>query len=204
MPGNIVLVRQERPHTAQLEDAFVAAHCGKLVHGHELLAQLLIVERVGYLAAPAFAGIVGVDGFTPQRLRQLLERGTLLAAQEQHAVAVAHDGVGVVLVDGFELGLRLQYQTGRDLTAADGGNELFQAGNLPDVGALVDQAPHMDGQPAAVHIIGFLTQKVEQLGIAHGDQEVERIVRVAHDEKQRGLSIAQRVQLQLVICRQLP
>ena len=159
---------------------------------------------MGYLAAPAFAGIVGVDGFTPQRLRQLLERGTLLAAQEQHAVAVAHDGVGVVLVDGFELGLRLQYQTGRDLTAADGGNELFQAGNLSDVGALVDQAPHMDGQPPAVHIIGFLTQEIEQLGIAHGDQEVERIVRVAHDEKQRGLSVAQRVQLQLVICRQLP
>ena len=62
----------------------------------------------------------------------------------------------------------------------------------------------MDGQPPAVHIIGFLTQEIEQLGIAHGDQEVERIVRVAHDEKQRGLSIAQRVQLQLVICRQLP
>ena len=159
---------------------------------------------MGYLAAPAFAGIVGVDGFTPQRLRQLLERGTLLAAQEQHAVAVAHDGVGVVLVDGFELGLRLQHQASGDLAASDGGNELFQSGNLPDVGALVDQAPHMDGQPAAVHIIGFFTQEIEQLGIAHGDQEVERIVRVAHDEKQRGLSIAQRVQLQLVICRQLP
>ena len=40
MLGNIVLVRQERPHTAQLEDAFVAAHRGKLVHGHELFATM--------------------------------------------------------------------------------------------------------------------------------------------------------------------
>ena len=121
MLGNIVLVRQERPHTAQLEDAFVAAHRGKLVHGHELLAQLLIVERVGYLTAPAFAGIVGVIGLTPQRLRQLLKRGTLLATQEQHAVAVAHDGVDIVLVDGFKLGLRLQHQVSGNLMASDGG-----------------------------------------------------------------------------------
>ena len=62
----------------------------------------------------------------------------------------------------------------------------------------------MDWEPSAIHIVRLFTQEVEQLGIAHGDQEVERIVRVAHDEKQRGLSIAQRVQLQLVICRQLP
>ncbi len=40
--------------------------------------------------------------------------------------------------------------------------------------------------------------------VTHGDQEVEGIVRVAHNEKQRGLLIAQGVQLQLVIGCDLP
>ena len=113
-------------------------------------------------------------------------------------------GIGVVLVDGFQLGLRLQYQTGGNLTASDGGDQFFQFGNLADVGALVNEAPHMDRQPPTVHIVGFFTQKIEKLSVAHGDQEVKAIVRVAHNEEQGGFPVSQGVQLQLVVGSDLP
>ena len=57
----------------------------------------------------------------------------------------------------------------------------------------------MDGQLAAVHIIRFVAQKVEELGVDHADEEVEGAVRVRHDEEQRRFLIAQRVQLQLIV-----
>ena len=62
----------------------------------------------------------------------------------------------------------------------------------------------MDRQPPAVHIVGFFTQKVEQLGVAHGDQEVKAIVRVAHNEEQSGFPISQGIQFQLVVGSDLP
>ena len=108
------------------------------------------------------------------------------------------------LVDGFELGLCLQHQTGGDLTASDSGNQLFQLGNLADVGTLVNETTHMDRQPPAVHIIRLFAQEVEKLGVAHGDQEVKAIVRVAHNEKQGGFPVSQGIQLQLVVGCDLP
>ena len=40
--------------------------------------------------------------------------------------------------------------------------------------------------------------------IAHGNEKVKGIIRVGHDDEQGGFPVAQRVQLQLVIGRQLP
>ena len=57
----------------------------------------------------------------------------------------------------------------------------------------------MDGQPATVHIVGFLTQEIKELAVDHGDQEIESAVRIAHDEKQRRFSVSEGVQLQLVV-----
>src|SRR5699024_5997730 len=131
----------------------------------------------------------------------LLEGSRFLAAQEDGGIHVADDGIGVVLVDGFQLGLRLQYQTGGDFTAADGGDQLFQLGNLADVGALVNEAAHMDRQPPAIYIVRLFAQEVEKLGVAHGNEEVKAIVRVAHNEKQSGFLVSQGVQLQLVVGR---
>ena len=62
----------------------------------------------------------------------------------------------------------------------------------------------MNRQAPAVHIVGFFTQQVEKLGIAHGNEKVKGIIRVGHDDKQGGFSVAQRIQLQLVIGRQFP
>ncbi len=135
---------------------------------------------------------------------QLLEGSRFLAAQEDGGIHVADDGIGVVLVDGFQLGLCLQHQTGGDLTAADGGDQLFQLGNLTDVGTLVNEAPNMDRQPPAVHIVRFFAEQIEQLGIAHGYQKVKAIVRVAHNEEQGGPPVSQGVQLQLVVGSDLP
>ena len=88
---------------------------------------------------------------------------------EDGGIHISDDGVGVVLVDGLELALCLQDQAGGNLPASDGGDQLFQLGDLANVGALVDEAPHMDRQPPAVHIVGLFTEQVEKLGVAHGD-----------------------------------
>ena len=36
--GQVILIREERPHTAQLQDAFAAVHDGQLIPTHELFA----------------------------------------------------------------------------------------------------------------------------------------------------------------------
>ena len=62
----------------------------------------------------------------------------------------------------------------------------------------------MDGKPAAVHIVRLFTQQIEQLGVAQGNEEIEGIVGVRHDDEQSSLAISQGVQFQLVIGGQVP
>lgn len=57
----------------------------------------------------------------------------------------------------------------------------------------------MDGQPTAVHIIGFVAEQIKKLGVNHTDKEIERTVRIAHDEKQRRFPVAQLVQFQFIV-----
>ena len=38
--GDVVLIRKERPHTAQLEDALAAVHDGQLILAHQLFATM--------------------------------------------------------------------------------------------------------------------------------------------------------------------
>ena len=163
------------------------------------MPHLLERSAVTGAVATGVRGVECVDGFLAQHFRQVFQGGGFGAAQKYLAVHVAYDGIRIVLVDGFQLASRLQNKAGRDLTAADGRHQLFQIGNLPDVGALVDKAPHMDGQFSAVHIIRFVAQKVEKLGVDHADEEVEGGIRVRHDEEQRRFLIAQRVQLQFIV-----
>jgi len=42
----------------------------------------------------------------------------------------------------------------------------------------------MNGKPAAVYIICFITQQVKKLGIHHGNNEIESIVRVGDNDKE--------------------
>ena len=62
----------------------------------------------------------------------------------------------------------------------------------------------MDRKSAAVNIIRFFTQQVEQLCVDHADQEIEAAVCIGHHQKQGGLFISQRVQLQFIIHGDLP
>ena len=204
MLRQVVLVRKKRPHAPQLQDALAAVHHGKLIHRGKVLSQLLIIHPVGRAAPSGLGGAEHIYGLLPQSGVQLLQRGRLRAAQEELGVHVPHDGVRIVLVDGLQLAPRLQHQTAGYLTAPDGGHQLLKIRDLPDVGRLVDQAAHMDRQPSPINVIRLLAQQIEQLGVHHGDQEIERGVRVAHDQEQRRLSVPQRVQLQLVIGRDVP
>ena len=112
MFGDVVLIRKERAYTAQLQDALSAVQHGQFVHSGKVFAQLLIVQAVADLAPAALAGVEGIDGLLAQRLVQLLQRGRLLTAQEQGGIAVADDGIGAVLIQRFQLGLRLKHQAG--------------------------------------------------------------------------------------------
>ena len=63
----------------------------------------------------------------------------------------------------------------------------------------------MDGQLAAKLVVRLFAQQIEKLAVDHGNQEIERRVRIRHDKKQRRflcialLPATERVQLQLVI-----
>ena len=62
----------------------------------------------------------------------------------------------------------------------------------------------MNRQPAAVDIIRFLAEQVEELCVRHTDQEIESAVRITHDQEQRCLLVPEGIQLQFVVGRQLP
>ena len=154
--------------------------------------------------APALTGVERINGFLAQELLHLLERCLFLAAEKQQRIAVADNGIRVILVDRFELGLRLQDNTGGNLTAADGGDQLFKVGDLPDIGELVDQAADMHRQAASVHIIRPFAEQVEHLGVRHADEEVKAGIRVRHDEEQGCPLFSDGVQMQLIVGRDLP
>lgn len=156
---------------------------------------------MGGLSATALSGVVGVDSFLTQHGSQLLEGGWLLTAQEDGSIHVADDGIRIVLIDRLELTLRLQHQTGGDLTASDGCHQLFQLRDLADIGALVNETAHMDWEPAAIHIVGFFAEQIKQLGVAHRDQEVKAVICITHNEEQGSFPVSQSVQFQLIIGR---
>ena len=54
----VVLIRQKRAQTADLEDALAAVEGGEVVHAHELAPELLVVERVRRLPAARFTRVV--------------------------------------------------------------------------------------------------------------------------------------------------
>ena len=163
------------------------------------MSHLLERSAVTGAVATSVRGVKRINGLLAQHLGQVFQGSRLAAAQKYLAVHVAYNGICVVLVDGFQLASRLQNNAGRDFTAADGRHQLFQIGNLPDVGTLVDQTAYMDGQLSAVHIVCLVTEQIEKLGVDHRNQEVEGGIRVRHDEEQRRFLIAQRIQLQLIV-----
>ena len=197
--GQVVLVAQKRAHAPQLQDALAAIQNCQLIPAHKFVTEFLIVGAIAWAIATGIRIVVAVDGFLAECFGKIFQGGRLAAAEENLAVHVAHDGIRIILVDGFQLAAGLQNQTRRDLTAADGSHQFFQLWNLTDVSTLINEAPHMDRQLTAVHIIGFVAEQIEKLGVDHGDQKVKGAVRIAHDKEQRRFPVTQLVQFQLII-----
>ena len=99
----IIFVGKERPDAPQLQDALAAVHDRKLIAAHQFFSNFAVIGSVAGTVAPGVGSVEGVDGFLAQRLRQFLQGGRFRSAKEDLAVAVADDGIGIVLVYGFEL-----------------------------------------------------------------------------------------------------
>ena len=197
--GQVVLVAQKWAHTTKLQDALAAIQHRQFIPAHKFVAEFLIVGAIAWAIATGVRIVVAVDGFLAECFGKIFQGGGFAAAEENLAVHVAHDGIRIILVDGFQLAAGLQDKASRNLSATDGGYQLFQLRNLTNVGTLVDQAADMDRQLTAVHIIGFVAEQIKKLGVNHTDKEIERTVRIAHDKEQRRFLIAQRVQLQFIV-----
>ena len=168
------------------------------------MAEFLVVGAIAWAIATGIGIVVAVDGFLAECFGKIFQSGRLAAAEKNLRIHVAHDGIRIILVDGFQLAAGLQDQTRRDLTAADSSYQLFQLRNLADVGTLVDQAPHMDRQLSAVLVICLIAEQIEKLRVDHGDQEVKGTVRIAHDKEQRRFPVAQLVQFQFIVHGGIP
>ena len=168
------------------------------------MAEFLIVGSIAWAIATGIRIVVAVDGFLAECFGKIFQGGRLTAAEENLAVHIAHDGIRIIFVDGFQLAAGLQDQTRRDFTAADSGYQLFQLRDLTDVGTFINETTYMDRQLTTVHIIGFVAEQIEKLGVDHGDQEVKGAVRIAHDKEQRRFPVAQLVQFQLIVHGGIP
>ena len=73
---------------------------------------LLERSAVAGAVATGVRGVERINRFFSQHFRQVFQGGRFRAAQKYLAVHVAHDGVCIVLVDGFQLASRLQNKAG--------------------------------------------------------------------------------------------
>lgn len=106
--NQLLSMQQQRYESlkAAIEEARQARH--DLRHQLcQLLAQFLIVQRMGNLAATALAGVIAVDGFLAQRRRQLFQRTGFLTTQKDGTVHVADNRIRAVFIQGFKLALCL-------------------------------------------------------------------------------------------------
>ena len=62
----------------------------------------------------------------------------------------------------------------------------------------------MDGQPPAVHVVGFVAQQVEKLCVKDRHDKVKGVVRVSDDNEQCRFLVAQCVKLHFVGFQKLP
>lgn len=196
---NIIFPAEEWPYAPELENTFAAVHDGQFILAHEFLAELLIIEAVGYFLSPAFPCVERIDRFLSELGAQFLECRRFNASQKNVAVTVADNGIAVVLVNGLELGLGLQYEACGYLSAADRGDQLLKVRDLSDIGHLIDEASYVHRQPSPVNIVRFFAQQVKKLCVYEGDQEVESRIRVGHDEKKSCLPVSYCIERQLVV-----
>ena len=57
----------------------------------------------------------------------------------------------------------------------------------------------MAGKSAAIHIVRFITQQVEELSIHHSHDGIEGVICIGTDHKEGGFAVSDGVQFHLVI-----
>ncbi len=97
MFSQVVLVGKERSDTSKLQDTFAAIHDTEFIDGHQIMAELLVIQGMAFPSAFAFTCIIGIDRLFAQCLIEILHGSRFTTAQEDLAVAVADDGIGVIL-----------------------------------------------------------------------------------------------------------
>ena len=85
------------------------------------MAEFLIVGAIAWAIATGIRIVVAVDGFLAECFGKIFQSGRLAAAEEDLRIHIADNGIGVVLVDGFQLAAGLQDKASRNLSATDGG-----------------------------------------------------------------------------------
>ena len=68
MLRDIIFAQQKWTYTSNLQDALITIHDCNFIHGHEILATLLIAHEARWIVASAFTGVIHVDGFFSKEL----------------------------------------------------------------------------------------------------------------------------------------
>ena len=84
--GQVILIREERPDTPELQDTLAAVYDGQFIPAHQLLPELLVVCPVAGTVSPGIGSIKGIDRFLAQGFCQFLQCCRLRAAKEDLAV----------------------------------------------------------------------------------------------------------------------
>ena len=164
MPFQIILGREERGQAPKLQNTFISRHGCKFGWGHQFPAQPLGILTVAFRLTTGAAVSLHTDcGFSQPVLGYFLDGAGFAATEEHHAVHVAEDCLGVLIVNGLALCQLLIQQAKTHLAGADNRDQLFELGHLSRVGCLVPQHPYMVRQAATVNIVRPFTQEVEHL-----------------------------------------
>ena len=124
----------------------------------------------------------------------------LVAAQVQERIAVAGDGFPTVfLVQSLELGQVLDDDGGANLTGAHGGQGFVELLRQGHVGELVQDHPHMDGEPPPVHMVGLIVQLLDDLGVEHTDEVRKRGIVVGNDGEYGCLPLPDLADVHIVV-----
>ena len=131
MPFQIILGREERGQAPKLQNTFISRHGCKFGWGHQFPAQPLGILTVAFRLTTGAAVSLHTDcGFSQPVLGDFLDSAGFAATEEHHAVHVAEDCLGVLIVNGLALCQLLIQQAKTHLAGADNRDQLFELGAM--------------------------------------------------------------------------
>ena len=61
----------------------------------------------------------------------------------------------------------------------------------------------MNGEPSAIHIVGFVAKKIKKLGVKNTYNKVKGVICIAYNNKECGFSIPYGIKLHFVLFKEL-